>query len=483
VSSVVISSVPPSTRKPGTYLEINTRGAKAGLPVSADKVVLIGHKRPTGTAVPAVPVQVFSVEEARAAAGMGTPLALMVQALIEQSPYLAEVWLCCLQEAGGGAVAVGSITFTASSLQAGTLTVQIGRHAVQVTVAATDASTAIATAVTQAINEQGWLPFSAAVDGVDLTKVNLTARCKGTHGNAWVLRTEYTATGLSTLIVQPTSGAGDATIATALTAIYPADFDIVVSEWSDATALAALADHTEALMGPMEARPCIALAGVVGALGTVTTLTASINSGAVGCPYMRGSRTHPVEIAAAVAAAFASESDRARPLNGNTLKPVVPPDSLANYLSRTEQESCLANGAMPLEVVNGKSTIVRTVSTYVTNSLGDADDTLLDLQTLRVLFYVQYALRVKFREALQGAKLADDAKTPNTTDPAKMRALAIGWCLQMETELGYLENVEANKDRFVFERDASVSGRVNARIPADIVDGLHVFAAAIDLIL
>lgn len=480
---ITISSVPPTTRKPGTYLEINTAGAKSGLPVTADRVLLIGHRRSSGAATEAVPVQVYSADEARTQAGAGSPLSLMAAALFEQSPYLAEVWLCALDEAGGAAAAAGSIDIAVSGLQAGTLYVYIGRHVVTVGIGADDTDTAIATAVANAIAERSNLPFSGAVDGVDLSKVNLQAKVKGTAGNDWVIATEYSTSGLTTTIVQPTGGATDADIDDALGATYATQFDIVVSELNDATSLAALADYADSLMGPMEARPGIMLAGATGSLGTVTTLTSGVDSGAVGVAYLRGTRTHPCEIAAAVAAAFAGEADRARPLNGVVLKPVLPPDDLADYLSRTEQESCLANGAMPIEVRGSDTTIVRSISTYMTNANGDADDTLLDLQTLRVLFYVQYALGVKFRAALQGVKIADQAKTPNTTDVEKLRSLAIAWCLQMETELGYLENVEALQDRFVFARDALVSGRVNARIPADIVDGLHVFAASIDLIL
>jgi phage tail sheath gpL-like len=43
--------------------------------------------------------------------------------------------------------------------------------------------------------------------------------------------------------------------------------------------------------------------------------------------------------------------------------------------------------------------------------------------------------------------------------------------------------VEENADGLIVERDAQDVTRLNARIPCDVVNGLHVFAGRIDLIL
>ncbi|HND34955.1 MAG TPA: phage tail sheath C-terminal domain-containing protein, partial [Myxococcota bacterium] len=142
------------------------------------------------------------------------------------------------------------------------------------------------------------------------------------------------------------------------------------------------------------------------------------------------------------------------------------------------------NGLAPLMVgAAGEVQVVRSVTTYTLDTYGSADDTLLDIQTIRVLDYVRYAVRVKLQQKLGRAKIADLAVTPNTTDPDKIRAMILGVLLQCQNDLGYLERVEEHADRLVVERDGSSPGRVNASIPADIVDGLHVMAATIDLIL
>lgn len=477
---ITITGVPPTTRKPGAYIEINTKGARAGLPVVADRVLFLGHKRPTGSGVPNQAVQVYSVDEARTVAGLGTPLALMVEAALEQNPLIAELWVLPVTEDGAGVVATGSLAFTVSSLVAGTLYVYIGRHMITLGVTSTMTNSAIASALATAINNQSWLPFSASAS---VGTVTLTCRTKGLAGNSWRLRVVYSATGLSTVVTQPTSGATDGSVTSALDAIAGTQFDLIVSEFNSSTVLDALHTHLSTLAGPMEQRPGLAMAGLTGTVGDATTLATGRNSPYLLLPLARTSRTHPCELAAALAAAFTAEPDRARPLNNVVLKPVVPPDDVVNILTRTEQESLLANGVTPIVPRGSNMTIVRSITTYVRNAAGDLDDTLLDAQTLRVLFYFQYALGRKFRDELGQVKVAAVARGPNTTDPDKIKSLAVGVAMEMQDQLGYLQGVEDDLDRFVFELDALVPGRVNGQVPARIVPGLHVLAASIDLIL
>lgn len=482
--SIIVSAVPASTRRPGAYFDINTKAAKLGLPASTDKVLIIATQLAIATATAGTAVQVVSAAEAREMFGSGSPCALMVEALLEQSPYLNEVWVCPLGEAGGSAAATATIQFADDGLEAGTLTLYIGRHAVTVGLTAADDADSIAIAAAAAIEADDSLPFSAAVDGEDTDTINLTCKSKGTQGNKWVLAADYTAAGLTATIVQPASGATDADIATALTAVANTQFDLIVPEWNDATSLGALVSHLDTVGAALEQRPGIGVAGFVGSVSSATSLATARNSGVLTVGAMRGTRTHPYEIAAAYAAMIAAEEDRARPLNDLVLVVGEVPDVLANRYSNSEVATLLANGVAPFHADDdGTVRLIRSITTYVENDFGDADDTLLDLQTMRVLFYVRYAVRYRCRTELGRVKLADQARTPNTTDPAKVRSLILGTLFQLQDELGYLENVETFKDRLVVERDGTVATRINATIPSDIVNGLHVVAGSIDLIL
>lgn len=50
-------------------------------------------------------------------------------------------------------------------------------------------------------------------------------------------------------------------------------------------------------------------------------------------------------------------------------------------------------------------------------------------------------------------------------------------------DLEIVEEVDANKDGLIVERDLQDANRLNAKIPTDVVNGLHVFAGRIDLLL
>ncbi|MGL9774702.1 MAG: phage tail sheath subtilisin-like domain-containing protein [Sodalis sp. (in: enterobacteria)] len=105
------------------------------------------------------------------------------------------------------------------------------------------------------------------------------------------------------------------------------------------------------------------------------------------------------ELAAIYAAIIASESDPARPLNTLVLPgaDITPQDK---WPGRSEQENALANGLTPFEVNGSQVQIVRAVSTYVKNSMGVTDRSLMDITILRSLDYVRLACRARIHPAL-----------------------------------------------------------------------------------
>jgi phage tail sheath gpL-like len=66
--------------------------------------------------------------------------------------------------------------------------------------------------------------------------------------------------------------------------------------------------------------------------------------------------------------------------------------------------------------------------------------------------------------------------------PDKVRSELLDVLYKLE-ELEIVENVELWKSQLIVERDLQDPNRLNAKIPADVVNGLHVFAGRIDLYL
>ncbi|HRR39718.1 MAG TPA: phage tail sheath C-terminal domain-containing protein, partial [Syntrophales bacterium] len=129
-----------------------------------------------------------------------------------------------------------------------------------------------------------------------------------------------------------------------------------------------------------------------------------------------------------------------------------------------------------LEIGPGEAVqIVRAISTYIEDAQGIPDISLLDITTIRTLDYVRKACRERVALRFPREKLS--SKTP-----PKVKSELLDVLLKLQ-DLEIVEEVEANKDGLIVERDEQDPNRLNAKIPTDVVNGLHVFAGRIDLLL
>ncbi|EPF8142469.1 phage tail sheath C-terminal domain-containing protein, partial [Providencia rettgeri] len=208
-------------------------------------------------------------------------------------------------------------------------------------------------------------------------------------------------------------------------------------------------------------------------LSTGTTLASDINDGRTSIAWYPGSVKLPCQISAAYGAVIASEEDPARPLNTLELKGLdIAP--VTKRAGRNEQENALHNGLTPLEVGAGNRVqIVRAITTYTRNVEGVEDTALLDLTTIRTLDYTRKACRERISQRFPRDKL-------NERTRVKVRSELLDVLIKLEEE-EILENVEENKGLLLVERDGKDPNRLNAAIPADVVNGLHVLAGRIDL--
>lgn len=473
---ISFDQIPSSIRKPGKHFEFNTKLAVRTLPNNKQKMLVIGQKTAAGTIAQKIAANVFSDKEAETYFGAGSMAHLMVRAAIKANPYL-DLTVIALDDAGAGIAATGTVTITGPATSSGALSLFIGNQKVDVAIANADTATAIAAAVVAQIGKQPDLPVTASnAAGV----ITLTARNKGLCGNQIGLGYSRTnASGVGVAIVAMATGATNPSIQDALTVAFAEKYDVVVTPYNNQTDLTTLKSHLDTVSGPMEQRPGVGVYGMNGSVSEATTLAGQINSGRNLCAYLRYTNTQrksmPYELASAKGAVMAFEEDPARPLNTLELDGIAVPD-IAERLSRTEQESLLYNGVTPLEVGPGEAIlIVRAISTYTKDAQGVDDVSLLDITTIRTLDYVRKACRERIALRFPREKLS--SKTPE-----KIRTELIDVLLKLEG----LEIVEAVKDNLaglLVERDAQDANRVNAKIPADIVNGLHIFAGRIDLLL
>lgn len=468
--NIAFDNIPASIRKPGKYFEFNTKLAVRTLPGNLQRTLIVGQRIAAGTVAAGVVVDIFSDSEAATYFGQGSQLHLMCRAAIKANPYLA-LQAIAMDDAGAGVLASSTVTLTGPATKAGVLTVKVAGKPVQIAIAATDTATAIGAALAAQVALQPDLPVTAAANaGV----VTLTAKNKGAQGNNINIEAETTAAGTTVAVVAMASGATDPTLATALATVFGAGHNIIISAYNDQTNLTALRTHLDSVSGPLEQRGCIGIHAHTGTLANATTLAGTINGGRISAPNFKVPE-QPCELAAAYGAVVASEEDPARPLNLLELKGITAPQ-IADRLGRVEQENALYNGVTPLEVGPGeKVQIVRAITTYILDPQGIPDISLLDLTTIRTLDYVRRACRERISLRFPREKLSERTA-------AKVRSELLDVLYKLE-ELEIVEQVEANKDGLIVERDLQDPKRLDAKIPCDVVNGLHVFAGRIDLLL
>lgn len=469
--NISFDTIPASIRKPGKYFEYNNKLAVRSLPTNLQRLLIVAQMLVAGTAVVNTVVQVYDSESAAAMFGRGSQAHRMVKAALRANRYV-QLFVLPVADAGGGTTAAGTLTFTGNATAAGYVQLNVAGIDVQVAVAVGDTAADVAANVNTALLLQVDLPVSKAVAaGV----VTLTALNKGLVANTMRLSATSAAAGLNVAVAAFAGGLIDPTLSAALANAFTGGHEILVTPYTSGQTLTALRTHLAAVSGPMEQRPAIGVYASGGSLSAGTTQAATLNFERFTAALLKNTVSTAEEIAAAYAAVIAFEEDPARPLNTLTLSGIAPP-AIADRLSRTEQETCLANGVTPMEWGPGDVVqIVRAITTYTLNPASVLDVSWLDLTTIRTMDYVRKAVRTRIE-----LRFPRDKLSARTT--ARVRSEILDVLYKLE-ELEIVENVDLWKNDVVVERDSQDNNRLNAKIPVDVVNGLHVFAGRLDLIL
>lgn len=487
--AVSFNNIPSNIRVPLFYAEVDN--SAAGSFQVNYRALVIGQKLAAGTATADEPVIVPGSDAAKTLFGQGSHLDRMVSSW-RANDVFTELWAIPVVDDGSGTAAAGVLAFTGPASSNGTLYIYIAGQRVAVGVASGDIATAIATAVAAAVNTKADLPVTAAVDGVDLFKVNLTARNKGTLGNGIDVRMNYrgsvsgesTPAGVGVTITAMVDGATDPDLGDAIAAMGDMQFDYIVLPYSDGTNL----DLFKTLMNDATGRWSYAkqLYGHVftAKKGTFSALD-SFGSGrndqhVTAFGYAAGSPTPVYEAASMFAAQAGSHLsiDPARPLQTLPLLGFLPPPKSGEF-TLTENNTLLYSGIATVYYEGGYARIQRAVTTYQLNEWGQADPSYLDVETLATLSYVLRFLKSRITQKFPRHKLANDGTRFGAgqaiATPSTIRAELIAAYSEMESN-GIVENMTAFKANLIVERNADDPSRVDVVYPPDLVNGLRIFA-------
>jgi phage tail sheath gpL-like len=483
-------SIPVNLRIPGSFVEFNNAGALRGTPPKPNRMIVFGQMFANGTALPNVPVLISGGQSNWTTLfGRGSQLTAMLNALRRANNF-TECWAVGQLDNGAGTAATGSIKFTAQAAIAGTQNFFIAGVLVQIAVTPTTTLAQLATALQAAIAADIDLPVTAAVDGVDTTKVNLTCTHKGADvGNTIDIRTTYyqgdaNVPGLAMTIVQLAAGAGNPILTTAIANLGATWFVHWVVPYTDGVSLAAIQTELDRRFGPLVQQEGHSYICSTGSVGTLAAFGETFNTYEHSCMGVNKSPT-PAWIWTAVVAAVAAFNlgiDPARQLTGLVLPGILAP-AMADRFIDSDKNNLLFDGISTFDVDDGGNvTINNLITMYRNNNAGLPDPSYLEIETMFALFFMRFSLRAFVANQWPRYKLADDG-TPirpgaPVTTPSKIKAGIVGLA-KRDWDGFVMDDLDAFKAGLDVVRDNTDPDRANALLPPNVIGNLRRFAGQI----
>lgn len=468
-TNIEFDSIPTSIRQPGVYTEYNARNAVSTLPTNEQNVLIVAPML-NATKAFSAPTPIYSDADAKNAFGAGSWAHLMARVAIQNNAMI-RLTAIGLKDNEAGVAATGTLTLSGTATSAGVLKVTIGGVDYAVAIAKAETSANIATRLNAVINAGEYCPVSATVDE---SAVTLTAKCKGEIGNEIDVTAKITAGDMAVNVSALANGAENADLSAALASVAGEHYHVIISPFADDKNAKALREHLEAVASPMEKKTGMGVLGWRGSMASGTTYAGKINDKRVTVGWYKGALESNALIAAGFGAIIAGEEDPAKPLNTLEIKGLTPVDATETPL-KTEVNQALFHGLTPIMVVTNRVQIVRAITTYTKSPANVDDPAWLDLTTIRTMDYTRKAIEQRIALRFPRAKLS------NRTPP-KVRSEILDVLYRLENQ-EILENVDANKGKLLVVRNGQDPNRLDTAIPADVVNGLHVVANRIDLIL
>lgn len=491
--TIAFETIPSTLLVPGVYTETSTRRAAASSPELPRRILLVGQRLSGGAVATGVPFRIFDAADAESAAGVGSMLAEMAHVAKYANRY-AEMWGIGLDDHASGVPATGTLTITGTATAAGTIALYVGPYWVGstlrgrylVSVASGDTPTTQAAALVAAVQADPYRCVNAAnVAGV----VTFTARQDGTQGNSIkfgvnLIAGEKLPAGVSVATVAMASGATDAAVSAAISAMGDAHTTHFAHSFTDATNLTAIETEMTRRWGGTVQRECYAFGGASGSLGTLTTLGNARNSPF--SSFMGGglSPTPPWIIAADLAAVDAAENHPGRPLRGRALNSMFAP-AVGDEFDGDDRQQLLAEGISTYTVgTDGKCSIDRVVSTYQVDGNGNASAIWRDRQVAGTLFAIRYDWRTfiggKYPNHMHAADGSLYSPGLPIVTPSTIKAEFAGRARKTwQYEQGWIEDAEQFVADIQIER--TEDGMDSVGVP-NLINRLHVMRTRFDFI-
>jgi phage tail sheath gpL-like len=475
---ISFAQVPTALRYPGAYIEVD--GSQAGLGGDIPAVLLVGQKLPAGTAAAGEIVQVSGVQDAIAKAGAGSMLAQMAARYRAVDPVL-DLYILPYADNAAGVQATGTITVNTVPTVAGTLSLYIAGKLVSVAMVTGQTPTQIATAIAAAINAAGTdIPVTATSAAAVVT---LTARHKGTCGNAIDLRLNFfkeaAVVGLGLTIAAMAGGSGDPAPGNLTAILGQFWYRYIGLGINDAATLAAW--HAES---QLHYKP-----PVQQGFRIFTTHRGDYAAAAAfgtGCNYEHicdlSLEINPPSTWEAAATLVAAAAPKLYNSPAESLEGVPLPGLMAKtYHDWTNGNSLLFKGMSVMQVgKDGTCSIKRLVSMFQFRPDGASDDAFLDINVAELMERIRIEQRFGARRFVgTAAAKSNEGYRPGlritTEDDVRAMLLSVYKHTLME-EYGWVQAYDYYKDTLAVQQDPTNPSRFNYRDTPILLSPYYVLA-------
>lgn len=477
---------------PFVKVEFDPSKAQVGPLAQPIRGLVSGVKTSGATATDGVVYQVTSSAQAKTLFGAGSALHSMAQKIFDPTRVNLDVSFVSLAEPSG-VKASGKITISSASTAAGTLALYIAGRQVPVTVGSGASANSIAGLIISAINADTSLPVTAVVDDNDANEVNITCKWKGLSGNDIDIRINYypedaTPAGVTYTIAQ----LADGTLAPAYSGLNAILGDIFYcaaafpdTDSGSMTSLKTMATDRGSATRMIDD---MMFFGNAESVSTAGTLGNAHNSEFACITHVKASPTPSYDIAAAMLRLelINRAQDPAIGLQELVLENVLPP-ALADRATAEENEILLGDGITPTYVnANGKVAVLRSITTYKTNSSGGADSAYLDTSTIALLSRLRYDWRNRIATRFSRYKIADDGQPVDAGQKIITPSIGKAYCMEVFNDWllkGWVENKAQFKSLLRVERNSTNRTRMDFYMPIDIINNLLQMATKLGVIL
>lgn len=474
MSDIVFSELAGDIRVPTVAVETDLDTGRQGVPSLSKDLLLVGYQTSAGSASVGAINRVTSVQKAIELHGIGSMLAVMVEAALRVSPRIPIYTMPVTESAG--VAASQTVTLANNATAVGTLSVWVAGRLFRVGIETGDTPTVIGDALEAAVNAHANLPVTASNSTGTVT---FTARQKGIGGNTIAIRSEITAS----IGTTSTDGAaylasgtleGDPT--TQLANAEGQRFHIIACWANDPTTVAIFKTHINKQSTATVQKWGFVIAPSCESIASAVTDAATYDAYRVQLVNLYLSDVPEYELCAAFAALRTKEVNRNKTLDYLELTGIPAPYNQTGWPATDDEQTALEGGVAVLRPMRngGGCQVVRNVHTRVTTPA------FYDCEPLEISDYIDEDLisMAKLRFARKSLKVSSPAGTPNVVTPERFLIFLHERMRIWDIELDYTQGAEADIEAGATkaQQNASDTSRLDVGYPFRPVFGLHVIA-------